>query len=130
MGARGPEYLRAVSGPSMGDGFRVARQLRGSAVQFAALSVYELEPERVGSFDVVVCGSLLLHLRDPLRALAAIRSVCRGRLLCTNQIDLERSVGPRRGPHERQEGTSRNTQWWNHNAPRPPHNVERARFVV
>lgn len=116
MGARGPQYLRAVSGPSMGDGFRVARELRGSRVQFAALSVYDLAPEHVGTFDVVVCGSLLLHLRDPLRALAAMRAVCRGRLLCTNQIDLERSVGPRRAPLVRVDGTSGITQWWIPNA--------------
>jgi SAM-dependent methyltransferase len=116
MGARGPQYLRAVAGPSMGDGFRVARELRGSSVQFAALSAYDLTPERIGTFDVVVCGSLLLHLRDPLRALAAIRSVCRGRLLCTNQVDLERSVGPRRAPLVRLDGTSGITQWWVPNA--------------
>jgi tRNA (mo5U34)-methyltransferase len=65
---------------------------------------------------VVVCGSLLLHLRDPLRALAAIRSVCRDRLLCTNQVDLERSVGPRRTPLVRLDGTSGITQWWIPNA--------------
>ena len=64
-------------------------------------------PERLGSFDVVVCGSLLLHLRDPLRALAAIASVCRGELLCSNQIDLRRSVGPRRRPLVRLDGTVR-----------------------
>ena len=116
MRARGPQYLRAVAGPSMGDGFRVARELRGSSVQFTALSAYDLTPERIGTFDVVVCGSLLLHLRDPLRALAAIRSVCRGRLLCTNQVDLERSVGPRRAPLVRLDGTSGITQWWIPNA--------------
>jgi tRNA (mo5U34)-methyltransferase len=116
MGARGPQYLRTVAGPSMGEGFRVARELRGSSVQFAALSAYDLTPERIGTFDVVVCGSLLLHLRDPLRALAAIRSVCRGRLLCTNQVDLERSVGPRRAPLVRLDGTSGITQWWVPNA--------------
>ncbi len=116
MGTRGPQYLRAVAGPSTGDGFRVARELRGSSVQFAALSAYDLTPERLGTFDVVVCGSLLLHLRDPLRALAAIRSVCRGRLLCTNQVDLERSVGRRRAPLVRLDGTSGITQWWIPNA--------------
>jgi tRNA (mo5U34)-methyltransferase len=130
MGAHGPQYLRAVAGPSMGDGFRVARELRGSSVQFAALSAYALTPERVGAFDVVVCGSLLLHLRDPLRALAAIRSVCRGRLLCTNQVDLERSVGPRRAPLVRLDGTSGITQWWIPNAAGHRQMLEAAGFAV
>jgi 2-polyprenyl-3-methyl-5-hydroxy-6-metoxy-1,4-benzoquinol methylase len=31
-----------------------------------------------GEFDLVVCGSLLLHLRDIIGALQRIRSVCRG----------------------------------------------------
>ena len=35
-------------------------------------------PSGVGSFDVVILGSLLLHLRDPVRALEAIRSVTNG----------------------------------------------------
>jgi tRNA (mo5U34)-methyltransferase len=130
MDAHGPQYLRAVAGPSMGDGFRVARDLRGSAVRFAAVSVYDLAPEHVGTFDVVVCGSLLLHLRDPLRALAAIRSVCRGRLLCTNQIDLERSVGPRRAPLVRLDGTSGITQWWIPNAAGHRQMLRAAGFAV
>jgi len=130
MGAHGPRYLRAVSGPSMGEGFRVARELRGSSVRFAALSVYDLAPEQIGTFDVVMCGSLLLHLRDPLRALAAIRSVCRGRLLCTNQIDLARSVGPRRAPLVRLDGTSGITQWWIPNASGHRQMLEAAGFDV
>lgn len=130
MGARGPQYLRAVSGSSMGDGFRVARALRGSGVQFTAVSVYDLAPEQVGTFDVVVCGSLLLHLRDPLRALAAIHAVCRGVLLCTNQIDLERSVGPRRAPLVRLDGTSGITQWWIPNAAGHRQMLRAAGFAV
>jgi tRNA (mo5U34)-methyltransferase len=112
----GPEYLRAVSGEAMGRGFEVARELRGSAVKREQISVYELTPAALGSFDVVVCGSLLLHLRDPLRALAAIRSVCASRLLCTNQVDLIRSLTHPRKPLVRLDGTSGITQWWLPNA--------------
>jgi tRNA (mo5U34)-methyltransferase len=112
----GPEYVRAVSGPEVGAGLRTARELRGSAVTVASSSAYDLDPSTFGSFDVVVCGSLLLHLRDPLRALAAIRSVCRGRLLCTNQLDLGRTVTHPRTPLFRLDGVSGITQWWIPNA--------------
>jgi tRNA (mo5U34)-methyltransferase len=112
----GPEYLRTVAGPAMGAGFATARRLLRSSVDFQSLSTYELTPERMGEFDVVVCGSLLLHLRDPMRALAAIRSVCRGQLMCTNQIDLGRSVAHPRAPLVRLDGTSGITQWWLPNA--------------
>jgi tRNA (mo5U34)-methyltransferase len=112
----GAEYVRAVDGPQAGAGLRTARELRGSAVQIVSGSVYDLEPAWLGSFDVVVCGSLLLHLRDPLRAVAGIRSVCRDQLLCTNQLDLGRTLTHPRSPLFRLDGTSGVTQWWIPNA--------------
>jgi tRNA (mo5U34)-methyltransferase len=116
VGELGPAYLQQVAGREPGAGLAVARRLLGSSVKVESLSVYELSPDRVGEFDVVVCGSLLLHLRDPLRALAAIQSVCRGRFLSTNQIDLGRSVLCPNRPLVRLDGTSGITQWWLPNA--------------
>ena len=130
MGSLGPEYLRAVSGPEMGAGFRVAHALRRSSVIFHAASVYELSPDTVGSFDVVLCGSLLLHLRDPLRAMAAIASVCHGQLLCTNQVDLGRSVTHPRTPLFRLDATSGITQWWIPNAAGHRQMLRAAGFAV
>jgi tRNA (mo5U34)-methyltransferase len=112
---RGLEYLHAVAG-AKNSGFEIARRLIGSAARLEQVSVYDLSPERVGEFDVVVCGSLLLHLRDPLRALAAIRSVCRTSFLSTNQIDLWRSFLRPRRPLVRLDGTSDLCQWWLPNA--------------
>jgi tRNA (mo5U34)-methyltransferase len=109
---RGPEYMRRVAGPDVGAGARVARELLGSAVRFERMSVYELDPGSLGAFDVVVCGSLLLHLRDPLRALAAIRAVCGGYFLSTNQVELGLSLLHPRRPLFRLDGTSGATQWW------------------
>jgi tRNA (mo5U34)-methyltransferase len=116
IGDGGVRYLRHVAGPEPGAGFRVAHELRGSSVRFQALSVYDLGPQALGEFDVVVCGSLLLHLRDPLRALAGIRSVCAGQFLSTSQVDLRRSVWAPRSPLIRLDGTSGITQWWLPNA--------------
>lgn len=79
-----------------GAGFELVTEALGSSVQRQELSVYDLSPERVGEFDFVYLGSLLLHLRDPVRALEAIRSVCRGRLLSVDAIDLPLSVLTRR----------------------------------
>jgi tRNA (mo5U34)-methyltransferase len=45
----------------------------------------------------VVCGSLLLHLRDPFRALEAVRRVCSGFFLSLETVDLGLSaLHPRR----------------------------------
>ena len=52
---------------------------------------------RARQFDVVVCGSLLLHLRDPFRALEGIRSVCDGEFLSAEEIDARLTLlSPRR----------------------------------
>lgn len=109
---RGPEYMRWLAGPTVGGGVRVAHELLRSSVRLEQVSVYELDPSSLGSFDVVVCGSLLLHLRDPLRALQAIRTVCDGTLLCTNTVELGLTVLHPRRPRFRLDGTSGATQWW------------------
>jgi tRNA (mo5U34)-methyltransferase len=70
-----------------GRGFDVAHRALDSAVQFQERSVYDLDPDVVGEFDLVYVGSLLLHLRDPVRALERVRSVCRGQLLLVDNID-------------------------------------------
>jgi tRNA (mo5U34)-methyltransferase len=93
----GPVHLAAIAGEK-GAGFAVAHDALGSTVQREVVSVYDLAPERLGTFDVVVCGSLLLHLRDPLRALEAIRSVCAGAFLSAETIDLVLTVLQRRRP--------------------------------
>lgn len=127
--ARGPEYLRLAAGPK-GAGFEIARSLLGSAVQREQLNVYELSPERLGRFDVIVCGSLLLHLRDPLRALSAIQSVCVDRFLSTNTIDLRPSVRHPGRPIVRLDGVSDLCQWWLPNAAAHRQMLRAAGFAV
>jgi tRNA (mo5U34)-methyltransferase len=86
MRERGAEFLAEVAGEK-GRGFEIARSALRSRVVKREISVYDLSPEAVGEFDVVVCGSLMLHLKDPVRALEAMRSVCRGSFLSAEQID-------------------------------------------
>jgi tRNA (mo5U34)-methyltransferase len=93
-----------------GAGFEIARRALGSRVERVELSVYELDPDGVGQFDFVYLGSLLIHLRDPVLALERVRSVCRGRLLVVDNIDLALTlVNPRR-PLAALEGRGR--PWW------------------
>jgi tRNA (mo5U34)-methyltransferase len=85
--AKGVAYLESVAGQK-GEGFELAAEALGSRVHREFINVYDLSPERLGSFDLVVCGSLLLHLRDPYRALEAIRGVCGDRFMSCEQIDV------------------------------------------
>jgi tRNA (mo5U34)-methyltransferase len=56
---------------------RFAIESRGSSVEQHFGSVYNLDPDEIGTFDVVFCASVLLHVSDPIRALWAIHSVTR-----------------------------------------------------
>src|SRR5687768_3558622 len=53
--------------------FALAHRLLDSKVGWRHLSVYDLSPDEVGTFDFVFMGSLLVHLRDPVLALMAVR---------------------------------------------------------
>jgi tRNA (mo5U34)-methyltransferase len=99
-----------------GGGFALAREALGSSVEWRPVSIYDLSPETVGTFDVVTCGSLLLHLRDPIRALEAIRSVCAGAFLSVEAIDPELTVLCRGIPAARFRGKGALSQWWNVNS--------------
>jgi tRNA (mo5U34)-methyltransferase len=66
--------------------FAIAHEALGSSVERLNLSVYDLDPGEVGQFDFVFLGTLLLHLRDPIGALMAVRRVLRGTLLLNEPI--------------------------------------------
>jgi tRNA (mo5U34)-methyltransferase len=67
--------------------FEHAATVLSSRVRRLACSAYDLEPGIHGRFDVVFCGTLLIHLRDPVRALERIASVCRGEMLLVECVD-------------------------------------------
>jgi tRNA (mo5U34)-methyltransferase len=63
-----------------GRSFFLAHAMRGSRVKRRVCDVYDLSPV-IGTFDVVFCGSLLMHLQNPLKALVNIRSVTKEKAL-------------------------------------------------
>lgn len=93
-----------------GEGFLLAREALGSRVERRELSVYDLDPADIGTFDFVYVGSLLLHLRDPVRALERVRAVCTGRALFVDAIDLELTLRNPRRPVATLDGHGR--PWW------------------
>ena len=64
----------------------------------------------MGSFDFVYVGSLLLHLRDPVAALAAVRSVCAADAVIVDAIDLAKTLRFPRQPVATLDGRGR--PWW------------------
>jgi tRNA (mo5U34)-methyltransferase len=69
----------------MKDAFHFAKRALNSKVERIEANIYEVSPETVGVFDVVFCGSLLIHLTNPLRAIYKMQSVVRERcIICTS----------------------------------------------
>lgn len=64
------------------------KDLLKSKIRFVNARVYEVTPELFNGekFDLVFMGSLLCHLRDPIGALRAARSVCGGRLITSSPL--------------------------------------------
>jgi tRNA (mo5U34)-methyltransferase len=125
----GVAAVAARAGTRPGAGFEIARRALGSSAERVEINVYDLDPARIGTFDVVTCGSLLLHLRDPIRALEAIRSVCHGVFLSMETIRLALTAAhPRRPVAEFRAG--RNCQWWVCNAAGHRQLLESAGFAV
>jgi tRNA (mo5U34)-methyltransferase len=74
--------------------FEVAAELLESRAEYRELDVYDLDPADVGEFDLVVMGYVLQMVRDPLRALEAVRRVCRGHLLLLETVSRPLSLLP------------------------------------
>jgi len=102
---------RYLAGVKAGNrGFDVAKAALGSAVTRRELSVYDLSPDTVGTFDFAYLGTLLMHLRDPVRALMALRSVVTGEAVIADGVDAIPSWLRPNTPVARLEGQSE--PWW------------------
>jgi tRNA (mo5U34)-methyltransferase len=77
----------ADPGARRGEGFRLAREVLGSEVTRVELNLYDASPQELGTFDLVFCGSVLIHLRDQLLALERIANLCRDRFICAEAYD-------------------------------------------
>jgi len=72
---RGADVLAMDFVEDTATGFSVAREILGSRVEYRVDNVYNLNPDDHGRFDIVFFLGVLYHLRKPLAALDAIRSV-------------------------------------------------------
>jgi tRNA (mo5U34)-methyltransferase len=77
--------------------FDLARKVLGSAVDRRNLSVYDAMPAELGGpFDLVFCGSVLIHLRDQLLALERMAALTKpgGLLISAEEYDPLTSLLP------------------------------------
>jgi len=112
-----------------GNGFPIAREALGSAVERHEMTVYEISPESLGRFDFVFVGSLLLHLRDPVGALERIRTVTSGEVVFNDCIEYVLSKLLPRTAMARLDVDDR-VWWWQPNLAALQAMIEQAGFEV
>jgi tRNA (mo5U34)-methyltransferase len=128
-GADDAKRREVVDSTQLGVGFGLLHEAMGSKVEPVKLNVYDLSPETVGMFDLVVVGSILLHLRDPVGALAAIRSVAKGPVVLNEAIELLPTLLSPREPRARLEGTGE-VRWWQPNLATVEHMARSAGLAI
>lgn len=90
-----PPRLRPAGDARRGEGFELARAALGSSVERIGGSIYEATPELLGGpFDLVFCGSVLIHLRDPMLALERMAALCSGRLVLADEYSRRLALLP------------------------------------
>ena len=87
---------QSFSATPRGEGFRFAHRALGSRVERVVRSIYDATPEELGSFDLVFCGSVLIHLRDQLLALERIATLCTGTFISAEEYDRRSALIPGR----------------------------------
>ncbi|MEX2195332.1 MAG: methyltransferase domain-containing protein [Thermoleophilaceae bacterium] len=98
--------------------FSIAHRALESRVERRNLSVYDLDPDDIGRFDFAFIGTLLLHLRNPVDALKAIRGVLRpdGLLMSNDPVSVPLSILRPRQPSAEIAMESPRPFWWIPNA--------------
>lgn len=123
----GKANLEAIK--TNGNGFPIASEALGSRVTRHALTVYEISPETLGTYDFVFVGSILLHLRDPVGALERIRTVATGEVVLNECIEFVLSKVFPRSPMARLDTQDR-CWWWQPNLAALLSMIEQAGFEV
>jgi tRNA (mo5U34)-methyltransferase len=112
-----------------GNGFPIAREILGSSVERHEMTVYDIGPDALGTFDFVYVGSLLLHVRDPVLALERIRTVARDRVVVNDYVEYVLSKLRPRTPTARLDSRDR-VWWWQPNVAALHSMIEQAGFEI
>jgi tRNA (mo5U34)-methyltransferase len=93
--------------------FNIVKAARQSNANAFLMNVYDLEPKRLGTFDLVLFYGVFYHLKHPQYALERIRSVCTGALRFQTHIYEEPAIKDtpwaRFYPHGYMSGASKDT---------------------
>lgn len=93
-------------------GFEVAKKILNSNVKYKKLDVYDISPEQIGCFDLVLFLGVLYHLKHPLLALEKIYSITKELLILESFFitDYKSKAIAVFYPHD--ELSKDKTNWW------------------
>ncbi|MEW6003026.1 MAG: class I SAM-dependent methyltransferase [Nitrospirota bacterium] len=74
--------------------FFAVRKILNSKVEFIQKDIYNITPD-LGKFDLVLCGSLLLHLTDLFRVIRIIRGLTKEMAIISTEVLLDEDVQDR-----------------------------------
>jgi tRNA (mo5U34)-methyltransferase len=98
-------------------GFEFARRVLDSKVEDLDIDVMDLDPARIGTFDVTLFLGVLYHLRHPLLALEKVSSVTKEHLILSTWVDLLEIDRPAGAFYPLAEMGNDPTNWWGLNPP-------------
>jgi tRNA (mo5U34)-methyltransferase len=96
--------------------FETARAALDSQVEDLEVDVMDLDPDRVGTFDVVLFLGVLYHMRDPLGALERVAAVTGDLLVVETEVGMLLHRQPAAAFYPGAELAGDETNWW---APNP-----------
>jgi tRNA (mo5U34)-methyltransferase len=96
-------------------GFELARRRLGSSVEDVEVDVLDLDPERLGTFDVVLFLGVLYHMKHPLLALERVASVTGDLLILETAVDCTWTRRPAAAFYPHHGLSADPTNWWGPN---------------
>ncbi len=76
------------------EAMEIACSAFGVRVKYIQRDLFDLD-DSLGTFDLVICGSMLLHVASPLDALRRMRSVCHDRVIVSTTCPADSATNDR-----------------------------------
>lgn len=95
--------------------FELARRALQSQVEDMDIDVMDIDPETVGTFDVVFLLGVIYHLRHPLLALEKVSRVTNEMLILSTWVDMTHFHRPAAAFYSGTELGGDPTNWWGFN---------------
>jgi tRNA (mo5U34)-methyltransferase len=94
------------------EGFNLARKVLNSKVEDIEIDVYEIIPEKIGKFDIVLFLGVLYHLKEPFTALEKVFSVTQKMLIIETAVDMLEFKEPLMKFYPGSELGGDSSNWW------------------